>query len=498
MTPDRQKQTDLRAPAARPRSRLKRWVLSALLLLLTIVSFPILKEYYARWHARKELAEVISEVDRLDPRWRLEDIEADRRQIAPGQNAAAVALAASRLLPRDWQPSFSTELDKVPPHMALAQELAKKLAAELETRHAALKKARQLKDLAWGRHTIQYTDDYISTMFKDQQDVRPVAALLEFDIALLLHQRQLADALNSHRALLNASRSIGDEPTLISCLIRMALDKKAVVSLERILAQEEPAQPALEETQKALQEEIDTPLFVIGLRGDRAGWHRFMSNIETGKMTMGQAFAGRRPRKTGEDQRWWAPLNDFLAFSMVLRSHAAVVRFETRAIEAAKLPPESRYDAVGRIYASFNTEFPEDDRSLAIGRLMMPAFIKLATAEQRNHTRLACAVAGLGVEQFRRQLHRWPASLDEVAKAGFLKEVPLDLFDGQPLRFRPTRDGVIVFSIGETGAYDGSARDNHARAGLDQAPPGEGEPVEFRLWDVGQRRTPPLEAQPAD
>ena len=60
-------------------------------LLLTIVSFPILKEYYARWHARRELAEVISEVDRLDPRWRLEDIEADRRQIAPGHNAAVVA-----------------------------------------------------------------------------------------------------------------------------------------------------------------------------------------------------------------------------------------------------------------------------------------------------------------------------------------------------------------------------------------------------------------------
>jgi hypothetical protein len=497
MAPDRQKQKDLRTPAAPCRSRLKRWVLSALLLLLSIVSFPILKEYYARWYARKELAEVISEVDRLDPRWRLEDIEANRRQIAPGHNAAAVALAASRLLPRDWQPSFSTELDKVPPYADLPQELAKKLAAELKSRHAALKTARELKDLVWGRHRNEYTDDYISTMLKDQQDVRPVAALLEFDIALLLHQRQLADALNSHRALLNAARSIGDEPTLISCLIRMDLDKKAVVSLERILAQEEAAQPALEEVQKVLQEEIDTPLFVIGLRGDRAGWHRLMSNIETGKMTMGQALAGSRSRKMAEGSLWWDPLRDFLAFSMVLRSHAAMVRFETQAIEAAKLPPGSRYGALRSIDASFKTEFPVDDKSLTIGRLMMPAFFKVATAEQRIHTRLACAVAGLSVEHFRHQQHRWPASLEEVAKAGFLKEVPLDLFDGQALRFRPTRDGVIVFSVGTTGAYDGSARDNHPWAGLDQAPPGESEPIEFRLWDVGQRRMPVLAAQPA-
>ena len=130
----------------------------------------------------------------------------------------------------------------------------------------------------------------------------------------------------------------------------------------------------------------------------------------------------------------------------------------------------------------------------------MPAFIKVATAEQRNHTRLACAVAGLGVEQFRQQQHRWPASLDEVAKAGILKEVPLDLFDGQPLRFRPTRDGVIVFLAVETGASDGSARDNASPGPASiRLLPGEGEPIEFRcLWAAGQRRTPPLEAQPAD
>jgi hypothetical protein len=50
----------LKTPPARPRFCLKRWVLSALLLRLAIVGFPILKEYYARWRAREELAEVIS------------------------------------------------------------------------------------------------------------------------------------------------------------------------------------------------------------------------------------------------------------------------------------------------------------------------------------------------------------------------------------------------------------------------------------------------------
>jgi hypothetical protein len=470
------------------RSRWKPWVLSAFGLLLPVISFPICKEYYARWQAWKELDETIAEVDRLDPRWRLEDIEADRRQFPPDNNGAIVVLAVRRLLPKDWQPPIRDQLEKVPPHVALRQDLANQLAADLEPLRAALKQARQLRYYPLGRYKIRYTEDYVSTLLQDQQEVRLVATLLELDIALLLHQKEMANALISHRALLNAGRSIGDEPVLISSLIRIAIDRKAVRSLERIVAQGEPGQGALDEAQKALQEEIDTPLFLIGLRGDRAGWNHLLTNIETGKMPFLQAlrFSDRRDKR--DEASWWDPLTEFLAFSMVLRSHGRLLQFETKAIEAAKLPPSRRYQALREVQATFNNEFPVDDRSLTMARLLLPAFFKVSEAEQRVHSSLACAVAGLGAERFRLQHRRWPESLDEVVKVGFLKEVPLDLFNGQPLRLRRARDGVVVFSVGQTGEYDGTALDDLARGGHEWDSPGEAERIEFRLWDVSYRR----------
>jgi hypothetical protein len=314
-----------------------------------------------------------------------------------------------------------------------------------------------------------------------------VARLLELDLAFRLHQGQIANALQSHRALVNAGRSMGDEPYLISRMIRIAIDLRAVHGLERILAQAEVDRSALAELQHALQDESEIPLFLVGLRGDRAGWQRFMSNIETGKLSFWQALSAGRPHKS----HWLDPFNEFLSFSMVLRSHAAMLRFETRAIEAAKLPPAIRYRAFREIDATFKSEFPVEDKSLTLGRLLMPAFFLAAKAEQRTHTSLGCAVAGLAVEQFRREERRWPESLDEVVKAGFLKAVPLDLFDGRPLRYRRAREGVVVYSIGQTGQYDGTARDNLLQGEAESDAPGQPAHMVFRLWDVAHRHTPP-------
>ncbi|MCI0378524.1 MAG: hypothetical protein L0215_13025, partial [Gemmataceae bacterium] len=71
-----------------------------------------------------------------------------------------------------------------------------------------------------------------------------------------------------------------------------------------------------------------------------------------------------------------------------------------------------------------------------------------------------------------------------------LEEVPEDQFDGQPLRFRRTKDGIVIYSVGPNKNYQGDALDrleefdeNFIR-------------VDFRLWDVERRRQPPLPPRP--
>ena len=82
---------------------------------------------------------------------------------------------------------------------------------------------------------------------------------------------------------------------------------------------------------------------------------------------------------------------------------------------------------------------------------------ELDQIEQRLHANLACAIAALGAERIRLQKGRWPESLEEIVQAGCLKKVPIDAFDGNPSRFRRTKNGLVIYSIGPEGSYDGKS-----------------------------------------
>jgi hypothetical protein len=171
---------------------------------------------------------------------------------------------------------------------------------------------------------------------------------------------------------------------------------------------------------------------------------------------------------------------------MVLRSQAILLDFQTRLVEAAKRPLNQRMALIKEIDSSLLAQIPLSERRHSLVYLLYPAVTKIAQIEQRLHANLACAIAGLGAERVRLEKGRWPESLDEIVQAGCLKKVPIDPFDGNPLRFRRTKDGLVVYSIGPEGKNDGKALDDLRN--IDESLVR----VEFRLWDPKHRRQPPL------
>jgi hypothetical protein len=57
---------------------------------------------YAQVDNEKELQKAIAELDKADPKWRLDDILAERRPIPDEQNSALLVLASAKLIPPDW------------------------------------------------------------------------------------------------------------------------------------------------------------------------------------------------------------------------------------------------------------------------------------------------------------------------------------------------------------------------------------------------------------
>jgi hypothetical protein len=101
---------------------------------------------------------------------------------------------------------------------------------------------------------------------------------------------------------------------------------------------------------------------------------------------------------------------------------------------------------------------------------------------QLNHAKLRCAVAASAVERYRLAHGDWPRDLGSLVPA-FLKEIPNDPYDGQPLRSRRLADGVVLYSPGPDGT------DNQGNLDRSAKPP-EGTDIGFRLWDAARRRQP--------
>ena len=108
--------------------------------------------------------------------------------------------------------------------------------------------------------------------------------------------------------------------------------------------------------------------------------------------------------------------------------------------------------------------------------------------------RPCCVVASWGSRwtRYHQERGEWPDRLDALAP-GYLHAVPLDPFDGQPLRYKRVADGVVVSSI----TPDPSTTvDRFGRTHWGNDGGNRGTPYAFRLWDPAQRRQPAAEVLP--
>jgi len=458
--------------------------LYCLLLLLCAVLLPAGYLYWQRRIAAAELRAVLMELDENEPGWRLEQLEANRREVPDELNGALVVLAASRGLPERWDSEITDALYAVPPPIRLPAGVVEQLRRELQLVEKGLADARRLVDLPHGRFPIVYSPDFMSTQVEHLQASRRIGTLLRLDAFRAIQDQQPDEAWRAIRSLLNAGHSLGDEPGMMPHLVRMALQGMTVQCLERALAHAAIGEPELAAMQTALAEEANEPLFLLSMRGQRAGTHRFfiyLTNEAPSIAVTVEEIALASPKRA---PGWRDHFNDWFAMKAVYRSHAWVMRFHTEIIRTAAEKPGEQYrklDHWDNIQKE-NAVMALTDRDLRFAHLFRGSNTKIARAEQRNDSHLHCVIAGLAAERFRMKHERWPKSLTELTDHKLLAVVPEDLFNGQPLRIRHSADGFVIYSVGPEEKYLGDGLDQ-----LEKFDPVAAR-VEFRLWNPDLRR----------
>lgn len=464
--------------ASDTRWRWRKWLLFSILglvvLLLGVKAYQFLIGNFSA-----KLEEAIAEADRQDPGWRLQELEARRRVIPDDRNSAGPALMVRTMMPRDW----STEkldrlLEKLPPEAQLNDQQQRELIDLLEAVEGPISQALVLADMPEGRYAINWSPDYISTLLPHTQEVRGVANLL-LTGALLEAQEGNGDVtLRYCQAALNAGRSIGDEPTMISLLVRVACREMTIRCIERTLAQTLPSEASLRSIQKLLEDEEAQPLLLIAARGERAGQHQLLQAIKDGNVNASQ-LAG-----LGGSSGFQGWAGNLAGGTLARRAHPWTLRWMSEFVEIAKLPLEEQEPRLRELEIQVKNDPP------VLSRLLIPAVLKVSQAFQRSQATVRCAIMALAAERYRLAKGHWPDSLSALVPE-FVGKVATDPYDGAPLRYRRLADGVVIYSVGPDKTDDGGTLDrtNPLRAGTD---------LGFRLWDVAQRRQPPRPPVPEE
>jgi hypothetical protein len=447
---------------------LKRLTWSFLILVATLICTLALSHH----RHSKRLEEAVAELDRAEPGWRLRDIEDAREPVPDAENSALVVVDVARRLPKGW-PTYelSTRYADLPPQEQLGGEDFTLLDQELDRQGTALLVARRLSDMPRGRHQIEYKRFVLDTLLGDQQESRRVVSLLVYDAMRHGQRQDLKAALRSCRAALNAARSLGDEPFAISQLIRTAGVILACQSIERTLAQGEPAPEDLAAMQLLLRDEDGFADQLVVARGERASIHEAFSALESGLVPLSHV--------EGKPGGWDDRALGWLHRGKLLEAHPTMLALSNRWLAISQLQPPEQLAAE----KDFDKEVRERKQSEPLAVLLLSALQKMAEASRRKHAYLRCADAALACERYRHEHKEWPASLDSLCPH-FLPAVPLDPFDGKPLRFKRLADGVLIYSVSSDGTDNGGNfdRQNPTRAGGD---------VGLQLWDVTKRRQPP-------
>ncbi len=455
---------------------MRRWLKRILIPLAILIALPVGFYFYAQWRGERELQAAIAELDATGEPWRWEDIEAARPKLDPKNDIRQLVLDVHRGVSNGFYMKKAVEraLDLAPNRLIVEDDIDA-FSDAMKSVEQALLLGRKLAAMPEARVHLDWPPGLAWPDVDIAQKARSTAYVLNCGAVWYAQQGDLDAAMECCLAMERLSESLQDEPTLIAHLIRVALQAIALGATERVLAQGQPSPQRLAELQSVWEKFDRERGLVNAFRGERAGSNRLFEQLASGKtsaLDFTRGALGGRPSA-------WEAVDQLYLMASVKESHAWTLRHMTDVLKSFELPPAERIAQNKGFDQRVWKEAPP------MARLLTPALQKVIEAHHRTEARTRCAIAALAVERFRCDQSpppgRWPKTLEELCPK-YLAKVPDDPFTGQALGYRPTANGVVLYSVGPLHKYDGSYRDD---------PTGDvmASSYEFRLWNVPQRRS---------
>ncbi len=266
--------------------------------------------------------------------------------------------------------------------------------------------------------------------------------------ALLAGERGDVDAaLGSLEDAARVGKALANEPFIISQLVRIACNNMVLEDLQRLLSRRALSTRQLERVD-ALLDQLQMPgALRAALISERA------CDLSAFSLPAAQVLG-----TPGEDRvavsGSTAAMGVLSILGLKAADHRLMLETMTEAIAlAGKDDPHAneQIEALFRDVGSKARQFPPK----LFTSMLLPSLERVPTRFAACEGRRRAAKSAVAVERYRLAHDgHLPENLEALVP-DFLKEVPPDPFDGNPLRFRPLSPGFVVYSIGANRVDDG-------------------------------------------
>ena len=234
--------------------------------------------------------------------------------------------------------------------------------------------------------------------------------------------------------------------SLVTHMIKVACVGLGVTATERCLNRTQLSENQLIELASSLPQ-TETKGIANALRGEHCMALWAFGELKAGRHTDDMFFSPPTSEKLWEKLwRKWKPRGrvysdaDFVSY----------LKFYPDSLEIITRPATQAIAGVTMLVNSYRTNVNSE-----MGRTVPANFSKALTANLETGARVTALRAVLAVERFRLAHEgKIPKTLNELIP-NYLPEVPRDIFDGQPLRFKTLPRGYVIYGLGADGVDDG-------------------------------------------
>jgi len=289
------------------------------------------------------------------------------------------------------------------------------------------------------RFDLDFGDGF-AMLLEHVQSLRSGARMLSLEAHVRAHRGDAHGAAESIHAMNVLGNSLEQEPVLVSLLVRIAVHGISVDVCRRLLPHVEFSDADLQR----LSDDYRTTRYNEGFRRAMVG-ERVMG-IQAIQNPAGDPGIGAEiPPVAGP--MLGLNRNDDLAQYLTLSE---------RMIEAAKKPmPQSRdeVDLVDQDLRALGSTKVKKFRYV-LTLLLLPATGAALEAAARGNAMNDAAATAIAIERYRRKHGQIPDKLGQLVP-DFLPQVPIDPYDGKPLRYVVRDDEYLLYCVGRDRVDDG-------------------------------------------